>query len=57
MFFSTAHSLKNMINFMIGKQKACILMGPDSAIKVCNKALVENQHFGQFHGLLQSHVG
>ena len=41
MFFSTAPSLKNMINFVIGKQKACILMGPDSAIKVCNKALVD----------------
>ena len=41
MFFSTAPSLKNMINFVIGKQKACILMGPVSAIKVCNKALVD----------------
>ena len=41
MFSSTAPSLKNMINFVIGKQKACILMGPDSAIKVCNKALVD----------------
>ena len=34
MFFSTAPSLKNMINFVIGKQKACILMRPVSAIKV-----------------------
>ena len=30
-----------MINFVIGKQNACIFMGPVSAIKVCNKALVD----------------
>ena len=40
-FFLTAPSLKNMINFVIGKQNACIFMGPVSAIKVCNKALVD----------------
>ena len=36
-----ASASKNMINLVIGKQKACILMRPVSAIKVCNKALVD----------------
>ena len=44
-----------MINFVIGKQKACISMGPVSAIKVCNKASVDSGHLQSPLGPQQAH--